>query len=226
MSDLNLDTARHNMVVQQIRTWDVFDDNVLELIEKTPRDAFVPEDCRELAYADTRIPLGQPGSEGCPEMMPPVVEARMMQALNVQPTDSVLEVGTGSGYITALLAKAGNHVLSVEKHEKLSKHAGEVLEGMGIHNVTLEVGDAANGWDHHNAPYDVIAVTGSLPVLTEEFQKSLRVGGRLFVIIGEAPAMEALLITRTGENQFDYKSMFETEIAALENAQKPEQFVF
>jgi protein-L-isoaspartate(D-aspartate) O-methyltransferase len=226
MSNLSLDNARHNMVVQQIRPWEVFDEHLLELIEKTPRDAFVPEDCRNLAYADTRIPLGKPGSPNCPEMMPPVVEARMLQALDIKPTDSILEIGTGSGYVTALLAKAGNHVLSVELHEELSKHAGEVLERMGIFNVSLEVGDAANGWNHTHGPYDVIAVTGSLPVLPEVFQQSLRVGGRLFVILGEAPAMEALLITRTGETEFSYESLFETYIAPLENAPQPERFVF
>jgi protein-L-isoaspartate(D-aspartate) O-methyltransferase len=226
MSDLNLDNARHNMVVQQIRPWDVLDDHVLELIESTPRDAFVPADCKKLAYADTKIPLGDPGSPNCPKMMPPVVEARMLQALNVKPKDSVLEVGTGSGYITALLAKAGNHVSSVELHEKLSKHAGEVLEGLGIHNVTLHVGDAANGWDHNEGPFDVIAVTGSLPMLPESFQQNLRVGGRLFVIIGEAPAMEALLITRRSDSEYDYQSLFETDIQALENAATPEKFEF
>lgn len=221
MSELNLDNARHNMVVQQIQPCDVSDDNVLQLMEKTPRDAFVPEACRKLAYADTRIPL-----TASAEMMPPVVEARMLQALDIKATDNILEVGTGSGYITALLAKAGNHVVSVELDEALSKHAGEVLEGMGIKNVTLEVGDSSNGWNHYHAPYDAIAVTGSLPVLPEAFQQSLRVGGRLFVIIGEAPAMEALLITRTSETEFEYKSLFETVIAPLENAPKPEQFVF
>lgn len=226
MNDMNLDDARHNMVVQQIRTWSVFDDNVLDLIESTPREAFVPEDCRNLAYADTRIPLGTPGSEDSAEMMPPVVEARMLQALAVQPTDEVLEIGTGSGYVTALLAKAGRHVRSIEIREALSRHAGEVLASLGIANVTLEVGDASAGWDHHHGPYDVIAVTGSLPTLPESFQQSLRVGGRLFLILGEGPAMEALLITRSGENEFEYKSLFETSIQALENAPQPDQFVF
>lgn len=221
MSELDLEQARHNMVVQQIRPWDVTDDNVLDLIESTPRDEFVPEACRHLAYADTRIPLGDEDQV----MMPPNVEARMLQALQVKPTDHILEIGTGSGYITALLAKAGNHVISVDCDARLSAEAGARLEAHGINNVALEVCDAANGWEGQ-APYDVIAVTGSLPVLPESLQYSLRDGGRLFVVVGEAPVMEAVLIIRQGENDFSYKTLFETELPALRNAKTPDHFSF
>lgn len=221
MAQLNLDQARHNMVVQQIRPWDVNDDRVLELIEATPRDEYVPAACRNLAYADTKIPLGE--ADQC--MMPPNVEARLLQALQVKPTDQVLEIGTGSGYLTALLAQAGNHVVSVEIDPNLSAQAAARLEAHGISNVTLEVGDAANGWEAH-APYDVIAVTGSLPMLTETLQHSLRVGGRMFVVVGEEPVMEAVLISRTGETEFDYTSLFETAIPALRNAPQPDHFQF
>ncbi len=212
--------ARHNMVVQQIRPCNVSNDNLLELLETMPREAFVPADCENLAFADTQIPLGHGQS-----MMKPIIEANMLQALDVQPTETVLEIGTGSGFVTALLAKSARHVFSIEIIPELSAAAAHNLEQQGIVNVTLEVGDASNGWDEHK-PYDVIAVTGSLPVLEERFQHCLKVGGRLFVIIGEAPAMEAVLITRISEGEWQYKSLFETDIAALQNAPAPEHFEF
>jgi protein-L-isoaspartate(D-aspartate) O-methyltransferase len=186
-----------------------------------PRDEFVPAACRNLAYADTKIPLGEP--DQC--MMPPNVEARMLQALQVRATDQVLEIGTGSGYLTALLAKTGNHVVSVEIDAALSKAAAAKLEAHGISNVTLEVGDAANGWEAQ-APYDAIAVTGSLPVLPKDLQYSLRPGGRLFAIVGEAPVMEAVLITRLGNGDFRYDDLFETSIPPLRNAAEPDHFTF
>jgi len=158
-------------------------------------------------------------------MMKPIIEANMLQALDVQPTETVLEIGTGSGFVTALLAKSARHVFSIEINPELSAAAAHNLEQQGIVNVTLEVGDASNGWDEH-APYDVIAVTGSLPLLEERFQHCLKIGGRLFVIIGEAPAMEAVLITRISEGEWQYKSLFETDIAALQNAPTPEHFEF
>ena len=212
--------ARHNMVVQQIRPCNVTNDHILELLETVPREAFVPADCENLAFADTQIPLGHGQS-----MMKPLVEANMLQALNVQATETVLEIGTGSGFITAMLAKQARHVHSIEINPELSAAAAHNLEQQGIINASLEVGDASNGWEQH-APYDVIAVTGSLPVLEERFQHCLKVGGRLFVIIGEAPAMEAVLITRVSESEWQHKSLFETDIAALQNAPTPQHFEF
>jgi len=224
MQNPNLDQARHNMVVQQVRPCEVIDDHVLEHMETVPRDAFVCEPCQNLAYTHTMIPLRR-FDDNCPVMMTPIIEGRMLQALNVQADEKVLEIGTGSGYVTALLAKSARHVYSVEIIPALSTGAREKLAGQGIHNVTLEVGDAAHGWDVH-APYDVIAITGSLPVLEENFQHSLTIGGRLFVITGEGPAMEALLITRTAENEWRHESLFETELPALLNAPRPQHFVF
>ncbi|WP_126456880.1 protein-L-isoaspartate O-methyltransferase family protein [Sulfuriflexus mobilis] len=224
MQNPDLELARHNMVVQQVRPCDVIDDHVLELMESVPRDAFVCEPCQKLAYTDTMIPLGH--FEGdCPVMMTPIVEGKMLQALNVQPTETVLEIGTGSGYVTALLAKLARHVHSVEIIPALSASAKDKLAAQHIRNVTLEVGDAAHGWGAH-APYDVIAITGSLPVLEERFQQSLKVGGRLFVITGEGHAMQALLITRTSDHEWHYESLFETEIPALLNATQPQHFAF
>lgn len=219
MTDLNIEQARFNMIEQQIRPWDVLDMRVLELIERTPREEFVPDKYRQMAFCDLEIPLGHDQ-----EMMPPRVEARMLQALNVHSGDKALEIGTGSGHVTALLAGMAEHVYSVDIIGEFTTAATERLAKHELSNVTLETGDAATGWDKH-APYDVIAVTGSLPVLTEDLQKSLTVGGRLFVIVGDAPVMQARLITRLGENEWDEQCLFETVIPPLQNAPQPQRFV-
>ncbi len=212
--------ARFNMIEQQIRPWDVLDQNVLDLFDKILREDFVSEDYRRLAYADIAIPIGQDQT-----MMPPRVEARMVQALAIDPTDSVLEVGTGSGYVTALLAAAARHVYSVEIFPELQLQACKHLKKYDITNVTLEEGDGARGWDRHGF-YDVIAVTGSLPVLPESFQASLNRGGRLFAVVGEAPVMEAILITRVGNNKFSRETLFETNMTSLINAPVRSEFIF
>ena len=220
MSNMNLAQARHNMIEQQIRPWDVLDQRVLELIADLPREDFVPKAYLSLAYADINIPLdhGQ-------VMMPPKVEARMVQALNIQGSDNILEIGCGSGYVTALLAHSGKHVYSVDIYPDFVENAGRRLAELGLNNVTLETGDAVNGWDRHG-PYDVIAVTGSLPALPENFAQSLKPGGRLFVITGQEPVMEAYLITRTGEQGWIKQALFETVLPPLVNAPQPQRFVF
>jgi len=218
MGAINLDLARHNMVVQQIQPCDVSSDQVLGLLETVARHAFVPTDYSNIAYVDAKIPLGHDQV-----MMPPLIEAQMMQALNIQPDETVLEVGTGSGFMTALLAKSARHVHSIEIIPELSEQAQQHLNDQRIYNVSLEVGDAVNGWSAH-APYDVIAITGSLPILNESMQQSLKTGGRLFVITGEAPVMEAVLITRISDSEWCYQSLFETDIPALQNAPCPEHF--
>ncbi len=217
---MNVEQARFNMIEQQIRPWDVLDDRVLSLLTEVPRERFVPESERKLAFADVAIPLdhGQ-------FMMPPRVEARALQALAVGQNDTVLEIGTGSGYLTALLASLAKHVFSVDIFSDFTTSAETKLATAGIKNVTLETGDAANGWEQH-APYDVIAVTGSCPVLPSSFQKMLKIGGRLFVIVGDAPIMEALLIARTSENAWSRESLFETEVPPLLNIAKPQKFIF
>ncbi|MDX1513672.1 MAG: protein-L-isoaspartate O-methyltransferase [Gammaproteobacteria bacterium] len=216
---MNLQQARFNMVEQQIRPWEVLDAAVLDLMENWPRDEYVPEDYRKLAYADIAIPLGD-GEV----MMPPKVEARLLQSLQISGDDEILEIGTGSGYLSSLLAQLGGSVVSVELSPRLAELGKTNLARHGIGNVSLETGDAARGWERH-APYDVIAVTGSVPVLEHHFQEQLKAGGRLFVIVGEAPAMEALLISRTADDQWVRESLFETVIPPLHGVPRPERFV-
>lgn len=218
MSVLNYEEARHNMIVQQIQPWNVRSDEILELIQRIPREDFVPAKYKEHAFTDMNIPLADNQ-----EMMSPKVEAYMMQALNVQPKESVLEIGTGSGYVTALLASLARHVESVDINAESQKQAEAKLAAHNLTNVTFEVGDAAQGWNK-SKPYDVIAITGSLPVLPESFQRSLNVGGRLFAIVGDAPAMDVILITRVKDNEWSHKTLFETDIPALINAPEPERF--
>jgi protein-L-isoaspartate(D-aspartate) O-methyltransferase len=220
MSETQIEAARHNMVVSQIRTWDVRDDRLLEILERAPRQNFVPAEFRNLAFADMQIPLGD-GEV----MMAPLVEARLIQALAIKPTDSVLEIGTGSGFVTWLLAQLAAQVRSVEIRGEFTQRASEKLAAHGARNVGLEIGDGARGWSQ-GAPYDAIFVTGSLPLLTDEFRKQLKVGGRLAVIVGMAPVMEARLITRVNELGYDSRSLFETAIPPLRNAPAPDRFVF
>lgn len=217
---MDMERARFNMVEQQIRPWEVLNDKVLDLLFKVRRENFVPESYKKLAFADMQIPLGN--SE---VMLEPKLEARILQELELRDGDRVLEVGTGSGYMTALLAHFAAHVYSVEIVPELAEEAKRKMESRGIENVTVETGDAARGWDRHG-PYDVIVITGSLPVLPEAFQQSLKVGGRLFAIVGEAPAMRAELVTRVGADAFRREDMFETCVPPLRNVQAPSRFVF
>ncbi len=218
MSEMNLDQARLNMIEQQIRPWEVLDQRVLDLLTTVPREDFVPEAYRLLAFADMNIPLGN-GQV----MMPPRVEARILQALNVQEDETVLEIGTGSGYVTALLASLAKQVISVDINADMTRQAGDKLAAHGITNVTLETGDGAHGWNTH-APYDAIVITGSLPILPATFKQALKVDGRLLAIIGDAPAMEVVLITRVGEMEWAEEALFETDLPALINAPQPERF--
>lgn len=220
MPPFDVEQARFNMIEQQIRPWDVLDPRVLELLADTPREDFVPAEYRELAFADLGIPLGH-GQV----MMAPRVEARMLQALDVQSSDFVLEVGTGSGYVTACLARLGGRVLSVEIVPELKYAAQEKLAAHGIGNATLRVGDAARGWEPERR-YDVIAVTGSLPVYVDAFQKSLAIGGRLFAVVGKPPVMEALLVRRTAPDGWVREALFETDLPPLVNAPRPPRFEF
>ena len=218
--DKNVEKARSNMIEQQIRPAEVLDPRVLETISETPREAFVPENYQGLAFSDINVDLGN-----AQVMMKPIMEARILQALNIQPGDKILEIGTGSGYLTALLAKLGGHVESVEIDAKVLKKAEARLKSQKITNVTLVQGDASQGWNQ-NESYDVIAITGSFPLLPESFQKQLTVGGRMAVIVGQSPVMEALLITREAEDQWVTKALFETDFPALLNAERPQAFIF
>jgi protein-L-isoaspartate(D-aspartate) O-methyltransferase len=217
---MNFEQARFNMVEQQIRTWEVLDQRVLDLLARIRREDYVPPQYRALAFADMEIPLGH-GEK----MLAPKLEARMLQELFLRPGDRILEVGTGSGYMTALLASLGGHVYSVDIIPEFMKGAGARLAAHGIDNVTLEAGDAARGWDRH-APYDAIVLTGSVPVLPDAFPASLQPGGRLIAVVGEPPVMEARLVTCAGAGAYGSTGLFETCIAPLRNALQPERFVF
>ena len=219
-ASMDIERARFNMVEQQIRPWEVLDQQVLDLLFALRREEFVPAQYRNLAFADMEIPLGF-GEK----MLAPRIEARMLQELAIKPTDRVLEVGTGSGYMTALLARRGAHVYSVEIVPELSAQAMPKLNAHGITNVTLEVGDAARGWAKH-APYDVIVLTGSVPLLAEEFKRELNPGGRLLAVVGEAPVMEARLVRCAGAGACSALGLFETCIPPLRNAPQPPRFVF
>lgn len=215
---MNFETARYNMVEQQVRTWEVLDQAVLDRLFAVPRERFVPDDYRRLAYADTRIPLGDGDV-----MMPPREEARLLQALALADRDHVLEVGTGSGYLAALAAGLSRRVTTVEIAPERRVRAGRKLAEFD--NVEVIEGDAVRGWAAA-APYDAIAVTGSLPELDDAFLRQLKPGGRLFVVVGEPPAMEARLLTRTGAQDWATESLFETVLPPLAGVRRPSRFEF
>jgi protein-L-isoaspartate(D-aspartate) O-methyltransferase len=217
---MDFEQARFNMVEQQIRTWNVLDQHVLNLLLDMPREDYVPVAYRNLAFIDMEIPLGHGEA-----MLTPKLEARIVQELTIKKTDKVLEVGTGSGFVTALLARVAKHVYSVEIVPEFKQQAAEKLQAHGIHNVTLEEGDAARGWDRHG-PYDVIVLTGSVPVLPDAFTASLNPGGRLFAVVGDAPAMTGKLFTCTDKHACHVANLFETSVPPLRNALQPDRFTF
>lgn len=215
---MNLDQARFFMVEQQIRPWDVLDPQVLDLLSELPRHEFVAADQHTLAYSDTELPIG----EG-QVMLAPKLEARIMQALDVHEEDKVLEIGTGSGYMTAMLASLANQVTSVELFESLQKSAAERLTQ--FNNIELKLGDASQAWPDQKT-YDVILLTGSCAKLPESYKTQLNLGGRLFAIVGQSPAMQAILVTRISEQEWLEESLFETDIPALVHAEAKPTFEF
>jgi protein-L-isoaspartate(D-aspartate) O-methyltransferase len=218
MTDLNLELARRNMVEQQVRPWDVIDQRVLDLIGRAPREDYVPAAYRNLAFADLNLPIGH-GQV----MMAPKYEARILQELEIDPKDRILEIGTGSGYFTSLLAALGASVTSVEIVPELKAGAEKALAAHGVQNAAVEVGDGARGWDKLG-PYDVIVLTGSTPVLPDAFARNLAPNGRLFAVVGRAPAMEARVLHRLGDDGIETRSLFETDLPALVNAFDPPKF--
>ena len=217
---MNLELARSKMISQQIRACNVLDDQLLDLISKTPREHFVPSRYQGLAFADIHIPIGHQQV-----MMTPQVEARMLQALNIKPTDKILEVGTGSGFVTALFAKLGQFVYSIEYIEEFVPRAKEKLSALGIDNVSIQIGDGIDAWEKQQ-PYDVICFTGALSHISKNLGQQLKIGGRLFAIVGQAPNMHATLLTRLAEDQWQTQVLFETLIPPLLLKQNQKQFIF
>ena len=214
------DQSRFNMIEQQIRPWDVLDSAVLDLLSQLPREAFVPKQYLGLAFADLEIPLGDHQL-----MLSPKMEGRILQTIEIKKTDKVLEIGTGSGYLTALMALQAKHVDTIELNVKISKQAAKNIAAQGIDNVSFVVTDGVQGLASR-APYDVIVFTGSIPLLNTLVERQLAVGGRMFVVVGDAPAMEATLITRISADHFKTDVLFETCLPALNNAPQTEKFAF
>ncbi|MEK7436305.1 MAG: protein-L-isoaspartate O-methyltransferase [Pseudomonadota bacterium] len=208
------------MIEYQIRPWEVLDQNVLDLLYAVKREDFVPPAYRMLAFSDLEVPIGH-GER----MWQPKLEARVLQELAVKPTDLVLEVGTGSGYFAALLAHRAQHVYSVEINPELKASAEANLRRAGVENVTLELGDGARGWTKH-APYDIIVLTGSTPVLPPQLLQQMKPGGRLISVVGSPPVMAARLVTCTGVGVYSSIDVLETQIAPLTNALANERFSF
>ncbi len=217
---MDLETARFNMVEQQIRTWEVLDPHVLDACGKVPRELFVPEAYRNLAFCDTGIAIGHDQV-----MMSPKIEARLLQALDIRPGDRILEIGTGSGFLTALLGTLGAHVTSIELYEEFSERAKQNLRRAGIANTKLHVGDGLDGW-RTAEPYDVIVVTGSSPARRPAIEAQMSIHGRLFLVAGIGPVMDALLITRLTKDTWATEYLFETSLPPLIGAQTPPEFRF
>lgn len=215
---MNFEMARTQMLGQQVRAWDVLDDRVLNVLRETPREVFVPEADRDLAFADTEIPLGHGQL-----MLSPKIEGRLLQSLKVEPVDDVLEIGTGSGYTTACLARLGHHVTSVDIFPDFVAGARSKLSGLDIRNVELVTADAFTL--SYPGRFDVIAVTGSVPVLDRHFIDMLKPHGRLFIVVGRAPVMEACLVTLQPGGNTVRRDLFETFLTPLVNAEQPEPFV-
>lgn len=220
MSTVNLEKAKFNMIEQQVRPWDVLNPVILETMDQIPRQDFVKDQYKNLSYADTSIPLGNDQF-----MLHPVVEGRILQSLEIKDSDKILEIGTGSGYITACLAHLGSHVDSIEIDPAFSQTAADRLASKNISNITLTVTDATVETPASHS-YDAIAFTGSMNECPQAYKEALKLGGRLFIVTGEDPAMVAHLITRTNDNAWSDEILFETSIQRLRHAEAKKEFVF
>ncbi len=216
---MNTDYARLQMVNQQVRGWNVYDEDVLAMLKKLPREHFVPDGFESLAFADTAIPLGH-GEY----MMSPTIEGRLLQALSLRGSENVLEIGTGSGFMTACLAQLGAQVTSVDIYDDFVESASQKLESAGIDNVALMQMDATRALP--DGTFDAIAVTGSVQTLGQRFVEALAPHGKLFIVVGDGPAMEAMLIERNGDDDVETIGLFETDLAPLVHGALPPQFAF
>ncbi len=225
LSEHDLSLARFNMIEQQIRPWEVLDPGILELLQRVPREQFVPPHLQALAFVDFELPLNIDGVVTGETMLAPKIEARLLQELAIHPHEQVLEIGTGSGYMAALAAHKAQTVWTVEIDPRLQAFGAANLARAGVHNARVEAGDGAQGWAVH-APYDVIIVSGSLPVLPQAMLHQLKVGGRMAAIVGTGPAMRAQIVTRTSAESFEPLALFETSTRALRNAQPAPSFRF
>ena len=216
---MDTEFARQQMVGQQVRAWDVLHPDILDVLKRIPREQFVPTGYEALAFADTEIPIG------CGQtMMTPTLEGRVLQALGPVPADRILEIGTGTGFLAACLARLSNSVTSIDIHEEFVNTAKANLEDSGINNVNLLTMDATQ--DLPDGKFDAIAITGSIQNFDPRFVMALNPGGRLFVVVGDGPAMDARVIRRTGDSDWRTESLFETELTPLVNGSKPLQFSF
>lgn len=216
----NLDLAHFNMLEQQVRPSEVLDPRVLNALEQVVRAQFIDESLSGLAYADTELPIGFGQI-----ILSPVLQGRLLQVLNVQPTENVLEIGTGTGYFTALLAQLSNHVLSIEIVPELSALAKHNLASADISNVTLDIGDASRGWPVAER-LDVIVATAAFVSVPDDYLQNLKVGGRMLAVVGKDQSMEVQLIRRTSEREWQIISVFETVIPAMINAEAKPEFEF
>lgn len=216
---MNIEAVREQMIEQQVRAWDVLDERVLSAMRQIRRERFAPAAYREVAFADSPIPLPHGQS-----MLPAKIHGRILQALAIDPDNVALEVGAGTGYLSACLGRLAARVRSLEIFPDLAEQARGNVLAAAVNNVAIEVADAMQL--DARAEYDVIAITGSLPIYDERFQQALRIGGRLFVIVGQAPVMEAWKVTRVGEREWLREGLFETVVEPLINAPRPSAFVF
>ena len=217
---MDLQQARLNMIEQQIRPWEVFDQKVLNLLNEMYREEFIPDAYQDLCFTDTRLPIGHEQTT-----MTPKIEARVLQSLTINPEDSVLEIGTGCGYLTVLLAKSAKHVRSIDIFPDFIDSVKAKIAKTELTNIELENCDAYSIFEQ-SAKYDVIVLTASLPTMDDRFLNLLNDGGRLFVIIGESPVMEACVFTRQSDSSWSQESIFETDLPALIGAEHKETFKF
>jgi len=219
---MDFEKARFNMVEQQVRPWDVLNGRVLDVIGEIPREIFAPDEYKNLAYVDTRIPLGHYLSNDSGNhktrhpccMANPIIDGRILQELDIHDEDLILEIGTGSGYLTACLAKLGRHVDSVDINADMTAMATKNLQALDINNINLSTGDASKTWQQkHN--YDVIAITAAMQTIPTSYKKLLKIGGRMFIVTGDAPAMTAWRVTRTEKNNWSTEELFETSIEPM-----------